>query len=328
MCNAEHREGFTEMKKVLLLVNASAGITQMAYKTYDVIETLARGGYEVTVYPVLPAEGLISEDIIADSDQNFDLIACCGGDGTLHHVINGIMQTYPQGSRPQIGFIPTGSTNDFAKSLGIPSEVGGAAVNLVRGVPFAYDVGSFNEQYFNYVAAFGAFTAITYSTDQNFKNVLGHAAYVLTGISRLQENVTYKCHMKIEADGVRMEDDYIFGAIYNATSVGGISLRNAMNVRLDDGKFGLILIKAPENLQDVGQIVQALMDPNLDSPYVSSFDVENVKLIPDRSAAWTLDGEAGGAPETVEISVQKKALSILIPERKYRSLIDAQSPEE
>ncbi|MBQ9643757.1 MAG: diacylglycerol kinase family lipid kinase, partial [Lachnospiraceae bacterium] len=228
---------------------------------------------------------------------------------------NGVMQNYPKERRPQIGFIPTGSTNDFARSLGIPSEVGGAAVNLVRGVPYAYDIGSFNDQYFNYVAAFGAFTAVTYSTDQNFKNVLGHAAYVLTGISRLQENVTYKCHMKIEADGVELEDDYIFGAIYNATSVGGFSLRNAMNIQLNDGKFGLILIKAPENLQDVGQIVQALMDPNLDSPYVLNMDVEHVRLIPDRNTEWTLDGESGGAPEEVEINVQSRALSILVPKR-------------
>ncbi len=309
------------MKRVLLFVNASAGVTQMAHRTYEVIEILARGGYEVTVYPVLPRDGLISEDIIADnSDHDYDLVACCGGDGTLHHVINGVMQNYPEERRPQIGFIPTGSTNDFARSLGIPSEVGGAAVNLVRGVPYAYDIGSFNDQYFNYVAAFGAFTAVTYSTDQNFKNVLGHAAYVLTGISRLQENVTYKCHMKIEADGVELEDDYIFGAIYNATSVGGFSLRNAMNIQLNDGKFGLILIKAPENLQDVGQIVQALMDPNLDSPYVLNMDVEHVRLIPDRNTEWTLDGEAGGAPETVEINVQSRALSILVPKRKLKDL--------
>ena len=311
-------------KRALLLINGSAGVAQMAKETYHILEMLALAGYEVTAYPILPGEGFGSEEILAKESEPFALVVCAGGDGTLMHVVNGIMKL-PY--RPVIGYIPAGSTNDFAYSLGIPGRVDEALQVIVKGRPFRYDIGSFNGRYFNYVAAFGAFVAVTYTTDQSFKNVFGHAAYVLNGISTFGQSVSYKCHMRIRADELEVEDDYVFGLVYNTTSVGGIHLLESANVRLDDGKFGLLLIRAPENLADAGQIIQDFIESGQDTgrrgnavlseshPYVLSLKgVSHLEVDAPEGAAWTLDGEYGGEPEHVVIDVVPGAMEIMVPE--------------
>ena len=299
------------MKKALLLVNGSAGKMLLAKNTYRIVETLATGGYETVVYPIVPDKGLISEDILLDSGRSFDLVVCGGGDGTLNHVINGLMML-PEKDRPLLGYIPAGSTNDFAKTVHIPAQIGNACDTLINGIPFSYDVGSFNDRYFNYIAAFGAFSEISYSTDQNFKNALGHAAYILNGIANLQENIRYKCHMKIRADGKEMEDDYIFGAVYSATSVGGFDIRFLQDVRLDDGFFEMVLVKAPESFADLNKILTALAARDTDSPYISFLQVRNVDIRAKTPVGWTLDGEYGGDMKTVKIGVCHRAISIMV----------------
>lgn len=306
-------------KKVLLLINGSAGKMLMEKSLYKIVETLSKGGYEVTVYPIIPNEGLMSEEIIGTSDTDYDMVVCGGGDGTLNHVINGLMLLPPE-KRPLLGYIPAGSTNDFAKSVNIPADdIELSCETLVNGSPFSYDIGCFNGRYFNYIAAFGAFSEISYSTDQNFKNALGHAAYILNGLINLQENIGYKCHMRINVDGTCYEDDYVFGAIYSATSVGGFNLQSGIgghkfpvDVKFDDGMFEMLLIKAPEKLGDLNKITQALMSRDFSSPYISFTQVKSVKIHSAENASWTLDGEYGGTFDEINVTVCHKAVSIMV----------------
>lgn len=309
-------------KKALLLINGIAGTAQMGHRVWHIIETLVREGYKVSAWPILPSEGLGSEEILSQEEsegQAWDLIVCCGGDGTLMHVVNGVMRL---SERPVLGYIPAGSTNDFARSAGIPSQYEDALRAIVSGRKFRYDIGRFNDRYFNYVAAFGAFVAVTYTTDQSFKNIFGHAAYVLNGISTLGQSISYKCHMRVRADGFEAEDDYVFGLVYNSTSVGGIRLRESADVRLDDGKFGLLLIKAPENLAEAGQIIQGFLDDAQNNPdslrensYVISLrEITRLEISAPAGAAWTLDGEYGGEPENVVIEVVPGAMQIMVPQ--------------
>ncbi len=292
-------------------MNGAAGKMNMEKSLYRIIEKLSLHHYETTVYPILPKKGLTSEKILAHMEEPYDMVICGGGDGTLNHVINGLMMLDPS-KRPILGYLPSGSTNDFAKSVHIPEDIMKATDVLFRGKQFSYDIGCFNDRYFNYIAAFGAFSKISYSTDQSFKNALGHAAYILNGLVTLQENIAYKCHMQIEADGEKMEDDYVFGAVYSATSVGGFRVGYVPDVELDDGRFELLLIKAPENFGDLNKILTAIVNRDLRSPYLSVMQVKELKLHAEENASWTLDGEYGGEYRDAEIRIYRKAITIMV----------------
>ncbi len=302
-------------KKVLLLVNPSAGTGSARQNTYRMVEALALRGCETTVYPLLPAHGLTAEKLLAECGGRFDLVACCGGDGTLNHVICGLMAL---DRRPRLGYLPGGSTNDFANSLGLALDLEQGCAALADGRPFPYDIGRFNQTYFNYVAAFGAFTAVSYSTPQDTKNALGHAAYVLKGILSLPESMSCRCHMKVEHDGQTEEEEYLYGSVTNATSVGGFTAPNARQVRLDDGLFEVMLIKAPATLREGEQILAALTRGE-ENPYVRLFQTDRIRFTAFQRTAWTLDGEYGGTPDTAEISVAPQAVSIMLPRQEAGS---------
>lgn len=297
-------------KKVLFLINPAAGTGAARQNLYKMVETLACRGCEVTFYPILPSLGMTAEAILAECRGRFDLVACCGGDGTLNHVITGLMAHSP---RPALGYLPTGSTNDFARSLGLPEDTEAACTAMADGRPFAYDIGRFNDLYFNYVAAFGAFTAVSYSTPQQIKNVLGHAAYVLSGIRTLPEHIRYRCPMRVEHDGLVEEGEFLYGAVSNATTVGGFATPGAESVRLNDGLFEVLLIHAPDKLRDVEPILAALASDEAQNPYVHRFQTREVTFTALEPAAWTLDGEYGGTPEVAHIRVEAGALQIMLP---------------
>ena len=211
-----------ERKKALVLINKTSGTGKAANDTLDIATALANKGYEPILYPIIPGTDLTSETLVEEYAPKVDLILCSGGDGTLNHVMNVLMHSK---TRPLLSYLPSGSTNDFAKGLGIPAVRSKALEVAVSGVPFSYDVGKMNERYFNYVAAFGAFSKVSYATDQELKNVLGYAAYVISAIAELPQNIGYSCHMKIDADGeLKEEGDFIFGAVSNSASVAGMTL--------------------------------------------------------------------------------------------------------
>lgn len=297
-------------KRVLLLANDAAGTGTARSRLFSMISYLALRNCEVTVYPILPAQGLTSERILRECRVDYDLLICCGGDGTLNHVVNDLMH---QTARVPIAYFPTGSTNDFARSLGIPTAAAAFCETALNGRAFAFDIGRFNDRYFNYIAAFGAFTKVSYSTAQDLKNALGYVAYVLEGILTLPESISCRCHMRICHDGETEEGYYLYGAVSNATSVGGIKSPAIRQAQLDDGVFEVVLIRAPENLKEVSEIAASLTSGSLDARYVRVFSASDLEIEALSRIAWTLDGEYGGEPEHIHIAVCPKAMEIMLP---------------
>ncbi|MBQ6409225.1 MAG: YegS/Rv2252/BmrU family lipid kinase [Butyrivibrio sp.] len=298
----------SDRKKALVLINKSAGTGKAGTDTLNIVTRLAEEGYEPIVYPIIPGTDLTSEKIIGDYDGEVSMILCSGGDGTLNHVMNAIMDLK---EKPALSYIPAGSTNDFAKGLGIPSVMSKAIDVAVNGTPFTYDVGRINGRYFNYVAAFGAFSKVSYATDQDLKNVLGYAAYVISAIAELPQNIGYSCHLQVEADDFIEEGDYIFGAVSNSASVAGMTLFANDDIKQDDGQMELLLIRSPKNLADFNGILAALAVREPDNPHITYRQVSKVHIVSDEEMEWTIDGEFGGAYKETNIEVINKAITIM-----------------
>ena len=299
------------MKKVLLLVNGTAGTGASKLNLYDILENLAVHDCLVTAFPILPEKGMTAERLIGEYGADFDTIMCAGGDGTLSHTIRGIMSA---GLKKPVAYLPCGSTNDYARSLGISASVPENCAAAAGNRTAAFDIGRFNDSYFNYIAAFGAFTQVSYSTSQLAKNYLGYAAYILEGLLTLPENISSRCRMRISYDGGREEGSYLYGAITNSTSVGGIASPISQRAKLNDGLFEVMLVTAPENLGivELGDIVTTLASGSTDSPFIRVFQTSSLQIEALDHVAWTLDGEYGGCPQTVKIEVCRRAVRMLI----------------
>ncbi len=293
------------MKKVYFIFNLQSGKAKIAAKLGMIIDVFTKSGYEVTARPT---QGKLdaSESAEYACKNGFDMILCSGGDGTLNEVIQGIMKC---DTRPPIGYLPAGSTNDFAKSMEISTNMEEAANDIVNGVPSLCDIGSFNSKYFTYIAAFGAFTEVTYETSQAVKNLLGHVAYILNGLSRLNKLKSY--HMKITFDDQVLEDNYIFGMVTNSSSVAGLLSLN--DFLYDDGLYEVILIKTPANPLDLQRIIHSLLnlDIDLDTRYIKSFRTSKITFDCEDEINWTVDGEFGGCCKHAEINNINKAVQII-----------------
>ena len=252
------------MKKMLFIYNPKAGKAQIRNKLADILDVFTKGGYEITVYPTQRSEDAMEKT--EKRSKEYDIVVCSGGDGTLDEVVTGMIRS---GFRTPIGYIPAGSTNDFGGSLGLPKNMVRAAENIVNGNDFACDVGSFNEDVFVYIAAFGLFTDVSYETGQDMKNVLGHMAYLLEGMKRLSAIRSYP--MRITYDDTTIVDDFIFGMVTNSASVGGFKRITGKNVRLDDGVFEVTLIKRPKNPIELNNIMVSLLNRDIDTDAMYCF---------------------------------------------------------
>jgi len=283
------------MKHLLLIINPVAGQKKAAKYLSEIISVFNRAEYDVHVYVTSSQKD--AAEAVRKLGRTVDLIVCCGGDGTLNETINGMMQ---EGLQVPVGYIPSGSTNDFANSLKLSGDVVTAAKQIVAGVPKPYDIGKFKERYFSYVASFGAFTKTSYTTPQNVKNALGHMAYLLEGISELSK--IKKVHLRMETEEDVIEDDYLFGAICNSTSVGGILTLSPDLVDLGDGKFEILLVRAPRSIQELHECVLALKNQKYDCGMLTFRSTSRVRVMTDPDMPWTLDGERaeGGADIVVE----------------------------
>ena len=293
------------MKKLLFLYNTHAGKGLLKNRLAAVQDALAAAGWDVTIHPTQGAGDATA--VAAARAGEFDRIVCSGGDGTLHEVVAGLMGLE---NRPEVGYIPAGTTNDFAKNLSLPRGMEAMARVAAAGVPRPVDIGSFNDRYFIYVAAFGAFTKVAYETPQDLKNTFGHLAYVMAGIASLPSITPY--HMKIEYDGNTLEDDFYFGMVSNAYSIGGIRLPTSEHVVLDDGLFEVDLVKKPVSLADVANGFQALLDQN--QPSAGSrihFKASHLTFTCEQPIPWTIDGEFGGSESVNEIVNCQRALTII-----------------
>ncbi len=293
-------------KKLIFIYNPKAGKGQIRGNLLDILDIFVGAGYEVNVRPTQYAGEAVK--LAARKTGKYDLVVCCGGDGTLDEVVTGIMKS---GRKKPIGYIPAGSTNDFANSLHIPKNMKQSAEVAVKGEPFACDVGAFNDNFFVYIAAFGLFTEVSYETKQELKNVLGHMAYILEGMKKLTNIKSY--HMKITAEETVIEDDFLYGMITNSVSVGGFKGITGKFVDLSDGVFEVTLVKRPKNLEDLNRILGALTMKDIDAAQMYCFKTSRLTVEAQEEVAWTLDGEYGGRHREVAIENRKQALDIMVP---------------
>lgn len=293
-------------KNMLFIYNPRAGKARIRSNLLDIIDIFVKAGYEVTAYPTQAPGDAVKA--VRERRTGYDIVVCSGGDGTLDEVVTGMMQSE---EKLPIGYVPAGSTNDFANSLGIPRNMIKAADAVVNGVTFGCDVGGFNDDTFIYVAAFGIFTDVSYETKQDLKNVLGHTAYLLEGMKRLSSIKSYA--LKISYDDVCLEGEYLFGMITNSNSVGGFKGITGKQVELNDGLFEVTLIKNPINPLEINNIVAALVDKKIQSDFIHTFKTPKLIVESEEEVAWTLDGEYGGDHLKAVIENKNEALQIRVP---------------
>ena len=294
---------------MLFLFNPKAGKGKIKTHLLDIVDIFSSHDYEIIIRSTqAPRDAYEKAKEYANS---VDMIVCSGGDGTLDEVVTGIMEA--ESSVP-IGYIPAGSTNDFANSLFMPKNMTKVAEMIMEEELYHCDIGRFNQKTFAYVAAFGLFTDVSYETDQDLKNVLGHVAYVLEGVKRLFDIKSY--HMKVTSDEVQAEDDFIVGMITNSRSVGGFKNLTGKNVDMNDGLFEVTLIAHPKNPLQLQEIITALVMAEDNTDLIYSFKTKKLTIESDEEVPWTLDGEFGGDNSYVDIENRHKALNLYLKSTK------------
>lgn len=294
------------MKKMLFVYNPNSGKAQIKEHLSKIVQIFTEE-YEVVIYPTKAR--MDAHRVVLENEGRFDVIACSGGDGTLNEVVSAVME-YKE-SQPILGYIPSGSTNDYARTLGISSDMVRAARDIVIGNSVWCDVGRFNGRYFNYVAAFGAFTEVSYATKQEVKNILGHQAYLIEGVKSIP--FIKPIHMKIEANGEVVEDDFLYGMISNTKSVGGFADVAGKDVELNDGLFELTFIRNFGDLIDFNKLITALVNRDFQNSMIYHVKANQVRIEAEKEIPWVLDGEFGGDQQVVDVEIIKNAFRIQTP---------------
>ena len=300
--------------RILFVYNPRAGKERIRSHLLDMIDIFSLAGFEVTACPTRGVGHAVNA--VLERAPDYRMVVCAGGDGTLDEVVSGMILSE---HIVPIGYIPAGTTNDFAVSLGIPSAMDKAAQIAVQGRDFACDVGMMNHAYFVYTAAFGLFTEASYKTKQGAKNLLGHAAYILEGIKQLTD--VQSCHMRVRYEGVTIEDDFIYGMITNSVSIGGFKEITGKNVKLNDGLFEVTLIRMPKNVIELSSIITGLLNRNLVSDMMYCFKTDHLVLESKTDVAWTRDGEYGGTHKKVDIVNRREAMLIRVPGTRGKSAL-------
>lgn len=295
------------MTPLLYIYNPHAGKGKAIHWLPQALDAFAKAGWLTTVYPT---QGKADATRAArELAGQYERVVCCGGDGTLHEVITGLMDLP---DRPAVGYLPTGTTNDFSRNLHLPRGTVGKAETAAAGVPRAVDIGRFNEDYFVYVAAFGAFTDVAYDTPQTFKNLFGHLAYVLEGAARLPSLPRYR--LRVEHDNGTEEGEFLYGMVSNTVSVGGFRSMPEREVKLDDGLFEVVLIRQPQNAAQLQSLVGALMQPSSAAAAggaVTIFHTSRLTVTCAEEIPWTLDGEFGGNHRVASVENLPRAVDIV-----------------
>ena len=291
------------MKKLLFIFNPTAGRGKLKSKLFDIIDSFIKHGYRVQVYPT-QYKGDATSLIIKEAEQ-YDLLVVAGGDGTLNEVITGMMSS---NKVAPIGLIPAGSMNDVGHSFKISRNIMSAVRNVMTGKPYSMDIGKFNDKFFVYVAAFGAFTDISYTTSQKNKNMIGNLAYYLEGIKKLSELKPRLIRVQYE-DKV-IEEEFLIGLVTNSLYIGGFKNLNYDKTSLNDGLLELLLVKMPKNIIDLEMIVSSLINYKINESLMYYIQAASLTITSEKME-WTLDGEFGGVYEKVEISTCNKAIKII-----------------
>ncbi len=292
------------MKKLLFIMNPFAGQKKANKVLPEILMLFTEAGYEINV-SMTTGPGAATR-LASERGGNADLVVCCGGDGTLNETISGLMMA---GLKVPVGYIPSGTTNDFASSLKLSHNPVQAARDIIEGEPVPYDIGKFGDRYFSYVASFGAFTKSSYAVPQTVKNALGHTAYILGGISELSQ--IRNEHVRMEIDGEVVEDDFLFGAICNSTSVGGILTLPPDRVDMRDGIFEVMLIRAARNLNEITECIMAVQNQAYNCGMITFLPARKIKITVDPFMAWTLDGEKADGYQEILVENLHHAVQIV-----------------
>ena len=292
------------MKKMLFILNPCSGTKKANRFLAEILDAFNRADYQVQVYVTAGNKDAIQA--VKDYAPGMDLIVCCGGDGTFNETVTGLLET---GLSIPVGYIPAGSTNDFANSLKLPLQPLQAAKAIIEGTPRPLDIGLFNGRYFSYVASFGAFTKVSYATPQSVKNALGHTAYVLESLKEITG--IRKMAVRLELDGEVEEDEYIFGAICNSTSVGGILTLDPNQVDMADGMFEILLVRAPQDLFELTECITSLQKQQYNCRMMTFRTAKKVKVLATEDMTWTLDGEMAAGAEDITIRNLHHAIKLV-----------------
>ena len=292
-------------KKLLFLFNPFSGNGLIKNKLLEIVDSFIKNGYEVTIHPTQRPQD--AQEQVERYAGEYQLVVCSGGDGTLDEVVSGMMR---REQKVPIGYIPSGSTNDFACSLKIPKNMAKAAQLAVSGIPFSCDIGNFNGEYFVYIAAFGLFTDVSYATSQEQKNRIGHIAYIIEGIKRIPVVQSY--HLRISYADQEIEGDFVYGMITNSVSAGGFRNITGKNVKLNDGFFEVTLIQMPKSPLELNEIIASLTNLIDNTDLIYTFKTDCLKVEAEEEIAWTLDGEYGGKHKDVTVFAEKEAVEIIV----------------
>jgi YegS/Rv2252/BmrU family lipid kinase len=293
---------------MLLIFNPSSGQQLFRDALFPVVDNFTKNGFLVTIYPTQKSKD--AYEIILRHGAEYDYLVCSGGDGTLGEAIDALMLME---RRPTFGFIPSGTTNDFSTSIGIPKDILLAAEVVTSGVARPFDIGKFGEEYFSYVAAFGLFTDVSYDTPQERKNSLGHMAYLMEGVKRLGSIQSHACSIQLPDELI--EGEFILGMISNSLSIGGFRVsRQDGEIRMDDGLFEVILLRKPKNFIDLQNVIASILNQDLYTDSLILRRTASLTIHTDEPLAWSLDGEFGGALTDVTITNCHNAIEIMLPE--------------
>ena len=292
-------------KKMLVVINPCAGQKRANRYLTDILGVFSSGGYECTVF-VTQKRGDATEFVKRRASM-FDAVVCIGGDGTFNEVMMGVISSE---ANVPIGYIPAGSTNDFANSLKLSKDILQAARDIVCGEPRSLDAGSFNGRCFSYIASFGAFTGASYSTAQSAKNALGHLAYILEGLKDLPS--MHPVHVRAEIDNKVFEDDYIFGAVSNSTSIAGIVTLDDAFVDMNDGLCEVTLVKFPKTALELSRIIMSIQTNEFDEELITFVSAPHVVMYTDDDVPWTLDGEYDAGAPIVIIKNIHNAIKLIV----------------
>ncbi len=295
--------------KIFLVGNPKAGRAKLKTELFNIVSALSSAGAAVTVY--LTKKKGDAAVVIEKLSGEYDTIICCGGDGTLNEVVSGMMKN---SNTYMLGYIPLGTLNEWSSNLKISKKPRQAALDIINGEARALDIGKFNDNFFVYTASFGAFTAASYSTPQNVKNLLGSTAYFFEGIKGITS--IKPTHLNFKINGKEISGDYIFGAISNSLSMGGIIKLNKDEVEFDDGLFEVLLIEHPKNIMELNNILDAITKHNFNKKHIKHFKTDCIEVYSDTSVAWTLDGEYAKSPTYTEIKNIHRAINFLLPPAK------------
>ena len=296
-------------KKLLFIMNPKSGLMQAPKYMAEIIERFSGAGY---LTQVLMTEGRgDARDFAAEYGGEADTVVVSGGDGTLNEVIDGMLSG---GHKTPIGYIPAGSTNDFANSIGLPKSIPACVERIINGSPEPIDIGCFNGRYFSYVASFGAFTSTTYSVPQNIKNILGHSAYVMAGIKELANIKSIHARITLEPgapDEEVHEGDYVLGGVCNSKSIGGIVNLQKLDVDMNDGLMEVLLIKMPKDLIELSETTASILSGSFKSHQIEKYSARNVVFEINEETHWTLDGEYEKGSGLCEIRTIESAISLI-----------------